>query len=101
MEIEFFADFLNFRMAILDTPTEMFITWSTLSGTDSSIVEYGTARLTEKRVMGSITNFTDSGPHKLTQFIHRVTLKDLEPGQVYSTTSNQYFIQSKMSSVLN
>ncbi|CAL8101162.1 unnamed protein product [Orchesella dallaii] len=66
-----------------NSPTEMFITWSTLSDPGASIVEFGKNRLSEFRVNGSTTSFTDSGPSKLTQFIHRVTLDNLEPNQQY------------------
>lgn len=62
----------------------MFITWSTLSDPESSIVEYGTNVLSERRVNGTRSNFTDAGPYQLTQIIHRVKLVDLEPGQQYS-----------------
>ena len=68
----------------LDEPSEMFITWSTLSETKGSVVEYGKSSISEFRASGNYTKFTDGGPKKLTQFIHRVILRDLEPGQEYS-----------------
>lgn len=72
------------HLAYSDTPTEMIITWSTLSDPGESTVEFGISKLDEFRATGNRTKFVDAGPSKLTQFIHRVVLTGLTPGQRYN-----------------
>lgn len=58
------------------------MTWSTTDDTEESIVEYGIGgfALTAK---GNRTKFVDGGKEKRHQYIHRVYLKNLTPGQKY------------------
>jgi len=65
-----------------DDPTQMYVTWSTMYDTNSSICEYGTSSL-ELQAEGYSTLFTDGGEEQRSQTIHRVTLTDLTPGQRY------------------
>lgn len=71
----------------------MVVTWTTFSKTDSR-VEYGLlgSKRFEKSAKGDATLFVDSGKEKRSMFIHRVTLKGLQPaasygGRSFSTTS--------------
>lgn len=66
-----------------DIPTKMTATWSTFSDTNSSICEYGETRLLSHWAEGFSTLFVDGGPQRHSQFIHRVTMTDLIPGQKY------------------
>ncbi|XP_017002314.2 acid phosphatase type 7 isoform X1 [Drosophila takahashii] len=76
------------------TDSEIVVTWSTRSLPPDqevgapSVVEYGQlvagqARLTQQ-ASGSATKFVDGGHKQATQFIHRVTLRDLEPNATYA-----------------
>ena len=69
------------------SPSEMVVTWSTLNDTAITVVEYGTSTpsLTAK---GSATKFVDGGALHATQFIHRVRLQNLLPGQQYGKLFN-------------
>nr|XP_006817248.1 PREDICTED: iron/zinc purple acid phosphatase-like protein-like [Saccoglossus kowalevskii] len=58
------------------------VTWSTMTPTDQSIVEYGINTL-NIAVNGSSTTFVDGGEAKHTQYIHNVKLTGLNPGQNY------------------
>ncbi|RWS28741.1 Iron/zinc purple acid phosphatase-like protein, partial [Leptotrombidium deliense] len=63
-------------------PTQMIVTWTTFNLTSQATVEYGTRTL-DKSVSGYTTKFVDGGSEKRFMFIHRVTLKNLKPGQLY------------------
>lgn len=70
----------------------MFITWSTIDNPQESIVEYGiydptTTNPFPLSATGNVTKFVETGPAKLTQFIHRVKLGNLQQGKVYGETS--------------
>ncbi|EDV46121.1 uncharacterized protein Dere_GG18893, isoform A [Drosophila erecta] len=76
------------------TDSEIVVTWSTRSLPPDqevgafSVVEYGQpvdgqVRLTQQ-ARGTATKFVDGGHKQATQFIHRVTLRDLKPNATYS-----------------
>ncbi|CAD7086846.1 unnamed protein product [Hermetia illucens] len=67
---------------LIKTTNEITVTWSTFDRTPESIVEYGTDGLT-KSAKGSSTLFVDGGKTKHSQYIHSVTLKDLQPNTKY------------------
>ena len=66
-----------------DSHKEMVVTWTTYSDMTAAIVKfkkYGAENVTT--VVGpKPTEFVDNG--KRTHYMHRVTLKDLEPRQEY------------------
>ncbi|CAG7837424.1 unnamed protein product [Allacma fusca] len=64
-------------------PTEMVVTWSTIDDPGSTSVEFGIEKIAENRVNGTATLFEDHGELKLKQYIHRVILRELQPGQNY------------------
>lgn len=65
------------------SPTEMTVTWVTLSQVNASVVEYGIDNLIMV-AKGNETAFEDGGTEKRVLYIHRVTLTNLIPGQRYS-----------------
>lgn len=65
-----------------DNPSQMVVTWVTFWQTNSTQVEYGSDAL-DKVVNGTETLFIDGGGEKRHIYMHRVTLKDLIPGQRY------------------
>jgi hypothetical protein len=69
--VEFIAD-----------PTQMIVTWITLSQTPASIVEYGLNDLS-MTAKGELEVFVDGGPDRRSICVHRVTLTRLIPGQKY------------------
>ena len=66
-----------------DPTTQMMITWSTLDNPNGTIVEFGRKHLAERRACGNVTEFVDKGTLRLKQYIHRVLLTDLVPGETY------------------
>ncbi|KAK2561015.1 Acid phosphatase type 7 [Acropora cervicornis] len=66
-------------------PTEMMITWVTLSEAVKSVVEYGErCRMPlSKRAYGSSTEYNTCGWKKRKIYIHRVKLEGLVPGRGY------------------
>lgn len=70
---------------LADSPTEMVVTWSTVDRPPSpAAVEYGIAKFDEFRVQnGSTTHFVDDGFKRVGQYIHRIRLTNLVPGQSY------------------
>ena len=68
-------------------PNEMMITWSTTLNTISSTVRYSELNSIDKlnynETNYNITKFTDDGPLKNTQYIHRVRLTGLKTGTDY------------------
>ena len=70
---------------VLGDPTEMMITWVTLSEAVKSVVEYGErCRMPlSKRAYGSSTEYNTCGWKKRKIFIHRVKLEGLVPGRGY------------------
>ncbi|XP_064600685.1 acid phosphatase type 7-like [Liolophura sinensis] len=67
------------------SPSEMIVTWSTMSTTNQSVVEFGLKGrpMFTHRASGYQTKFTDGGTLHRIQYIHRVTLTGLEPGNSY------------------
>jgi hypothetical protein len=61
----------------------MIVTWTTFDLTQQSTVWYGINKL-DNQTHGTVHKFVDGGPEKRHMFIHRVTLKELIPGQTYS-----------------
>lgn len=79
------------HIAVGDSSDKMTIVWSTFNDTADSTVLYGKNGLDEKAT-GVSSKFIDGGLEKRFQFIHRVTLKGLQPLTNYtykvgSTTS--------------
>lgn len=58
--------------------------WSTVDDPGGTFVRFGKKSTTERIANGTAEEFTTSGTCGLTQYIHRVTLTDLEPGERYS-----------------
>ena len=80
---------LSFLLFTAGNPSEMMITWSTLTFTPYSIVEYNMVgeEVFSKNATGFVTKFTDGGSEKRVQFIHRVKLTGLTPDKTYGKCS--------------
>ncbi|CAH1174174.1 unnamed protein product [Phaedon cochleariae] len=81
------ADILYYQpeqihIAYGDNIYEIVVTWSTFNGTEKSSVEYGIGGLI-LREEGTSKLFVDGGAAKHSQYIHRVTLKNLTPDSRY------------------
>ncbi|CAM9579093.1 unnamed protein product [Lampetra planeri] len=65
-------------------PRSIMVTWVTTNKTDS-IVEYSRfgSKLFGLKAIGSSTIFTDGGVEKRFMYIHRVLIKELDPGAQY------------------
>lgn len=61
---------------------EIVVTWSTFNSTVNSVVEYGIGGLILSEE-GSSKLFVDGGELKRSQYIHKVTLKNLTPNSRY------------------
>ncbi|XP_002133576.3 acid phosphatase type 7 isoform X3 [Drosophila pseudoobscura] len=72
------------HLAFGESVLEMVVTWNTRDNTNESICEFGIEGLQRlaKAPQGP-TAFVDGGPKKATQYIHRVTLTNLEPNSTY------------------
>ncbi|KAL1509866.1 hypothetical protein ABEB36_004539 [Hypothenemus hampei] len=70
------------HLAFGDSIYEIVVTWSTFDSTRESIVEYGIDGLILTK-SGNSTKFVDGGPNKHSQYIHRVTLDNLNPNSKY------------------
>ncbi|XP_071079882.1 acid phosphatase type 7-like isoform X1 [Haliotis cracherodii] len=65
-------------------PTQMIVTWSTVNSTNSSIVKYGLSPASvNQQATGYSTHFVDGGTEHRAQYIHRVVITGLTPGQKY------------------
>lgn len=64
-------------------PSLMIVTWVTLNPINESIVEYGESDVLDQRANGSISVFQDGGSEKRVEYVHRVVLRNLRPGQRY------------------
>lgn len=60
----------------------MVVTWSTMNVTQNSTCVYGIDKPTMV-AKGYTRKFVDGGPQQHTQYIHRVTLINLQPGKRY------------------
>ncbi|CAF0993366.1 unnamed protein product [Didymodactylos carnosus] len=63
-------------------PSIMVVTWITLTEVNDSVVEYGIDTF-DKRVNGSVSIFDDGGSEKRREYVHRVVIRNLIPGQKY------------------
>lgn len=61
---------------------EIVVTWSTFNETPNSIVEYGIGGLILQEE-GTSKIFVDGGELHRSQYIHKVTLKNLTPNSKY------------------
>jgi hypothetical protein len=68
---------------ILVDPSLMIVTWVTLNDITGSVVEYGETDMLDQRATGYVSIFQDSGTEKRREYIHRVILQNLTPGQKY------------------
>jgi len=76
---------MTYFLINLVDPSLMIVTWVTLNEVNDSIVEYGQLDMFDKRAIGSVSIFQDSGSEQRREYIHRVVLRDLIPGQKYCT----------------
>lgn len=85
MELKWRVESCKCTSNVLGDPTEMMITWVTLSAAVKSVVEYGKrCRMPlSKRAYGSSTEYNTCGWKKRKIFIHRVKLEGLVPGRGY------------------
>ncbi|XP_005108444.1 acid phosphatase type 7 [Aplysia californica] len=72
------------HIAAGDTPDKIIIVWSTFNKTGDTTVLYGKNGKPTQKATGSVTTFTDQGPEKRIQYIHRVILTGLEPKTDYT-----------------
>ena len=64
-------------------PSLMVVTWVTLNQINDSVVEYSTDTSLNSRATGTVSVFQDSGSEKRREYVHRVVLRNLTPGQKY------------------
>ncbi|XP_048259276.1 acid phosphatase type 7-like isoform X1 [Haliotis rufescens] len=65
-------------------PSSMIVTWNTINDTKISAVKYGSSPLAiNQQVTGYSTHFVDGGTEHRAQYIHRVVITGLTPGQKY------------------
>jgi hypothetical protein len=67
----------------LEDPSLMVVTWVTMNDINETVVEYGQNGILDKRATGWVSVFQDSGSETRQEYIHRVVLQDLKPGQQY------------------
>lgn len=70
------------HLAYGNNVSEITVTWSTINDTVQSVVEYGIGGFILK-ASGTSDLFVDGGEQKHSQYIHRVTLKNLSPASKY------------------
>ncbi len=68
----------------------MIVTWVTLNQINDSVVEYGQNDMFDQRATGNVSLFQDGGTEKRREYVHRVVLRDLKPGQRYCMLYKQY-----------
>lgn len=76
------------HLAYGDNIFEVVVTWSTFNDTKESVVEYGIRGMV-LRQEGISKLFVDGGELKRSQYIHRVTLKNLTPNSRYGKLCNK------------
>ncbi|CAF1640020.1 unnamed protein product [Adineta ricciae] len=64
-------------------PSLMVVTWITMNPVNDSIVEYGENGVLNQRATGNVSIFQDSGTEKRREYVHRVVLRNLQPGHRY------------------
>lgn len=62
----------------------MTVTWSTMNATETTVAMYGSGGQLTNTATGSMTKFVDPGELHHTQYIHRVLMTGLKPGNTYS-----------------
>lgn len=67
---------------LLESESELVVTWTTWNNTDESIVKYGINGPILK-AFGSSTLFVDGGDLHRSEYIHRVRLTGLQPSSQY------------------
>lgn len=67
---------------LLESESEIVVTWTTWKDTDESIVKYGINGLILK-ASGTSTLFVDGGELQRKEYIHRVRLTGLQPSSKY------------------
>ncbi|KAH9644719.1 hypothetical protein HF086_003824, partial [Spodoptera exigua] len=86
------------HIAFGEKPNDIVVTWSTFNDTQESRVQYG-AGIMDKEATGSSKLFIDGGKLRRSQYIHTVTLKNLEfntryvyhAGSVYGWSEEFWF----------
>ncbi|KAK7104144.1 hypothetical protein V1264_018908 [Littorina saxatilis] len=70
-----------------DDPSQMFVVWSTANDTTTSMVRYFAMGSSKVMITEGVSRkFTDGGELRRVQYIHRVKLTGLTPGQKYQYT---------------
>lgn len=67
-----------------DDPTQMYVVWSTMNDTATSVVRYFTPGAQTLIANGYSRRFEDGGSLHRVQYIHRVKITGLIPGQKYN-----------------
>lgn len=71
-----------FIFCLLESESELVVTWTTWNNTDESVVKYGINGPVLK-ASGTSNLFEDGGELHRTQYIHRVRLTNLQPSSQY------------------
>ena len=67
-----------------DDPTQMYVVWNTANDTQTSTVHYFAVGSSQVLLAQGVSRkFTDGGDRRRVQYIHRVKLTGLTPGQKY------------------
>ena len=61
----------------------MIVTWVTVNPINDSVVEYGIDEGLDLRATGTVSIFQDGGSEQRREYVHRVVLRSLVPGQRY------------------
>jgi len=84
------------HLATGSTSQQMIVTWSVHDQTNQSFILYGTDGKTNIRASANVTKRVDEGKSKNTQYISKVVLDNLEPGEVYTyVVANEYVVSEK------
>lgn len=71
------------HIAATGNGSEMLVTWNTVNNTNISVVEFGLNGTFGQIASGYSTKFVDPNEGRV-QYVHRVLLTGLKPGQVYT-----------------
>jgi len=78
------------------TPQQMIVTWSVHDQTNTSYILYGRAGRLITKVPANVTKRVDEGKSQWTQYIHKVVLDNLMPGEVYTyVVANEIEVSEK------